>query len=1057
MKPRASAEFDSQYGVLNVAQKKAVDTVEGPVMVIAGPGTGKTTILTLRIANIIRTTDTDPESILALTFTESGAFAMRRKLVDIIGAAAYKVNIRTFHGFAENVIQQYPDYFPRIIGSTIITDAEQIKIVEKCIQSPKISVLRPYGDPSYYVKAILNEIHLLKRENVSPNLLSSSIDSDARVWRRALGDSDGRLSGLVTGKSLKQMKAMQPGPKERAAELSKTEREKAEKRDAKNRELAFVYATYESELQKQKYYDFDDMLLELILAMERNQTFKLILQEAYQYILADEHQDANASQNRILELLADFHESPNLFIVGDDKQAIYRFQGASLENFLYFTKKYPGAAVIDLEHNYRSHQGILDASHSLILNNPSVPGRDRRKLLSLQVGGKPIFIDEFASVQEEIEYIATIIGGLIQKGEKPEDIAVLYRENKEAAQAAEVLRSHGIAYRIESERDILGEPDVAALIMLSRAIYDPSNSEFLGQALLLPELGCDSAEVMEVFAEARRVKKPLHAVIKSMRAHSASSHRRANQCGPNMTAAVERADQGGVRQAYERITKWSGEAQTMLFPNFLQKIIQETEMMTSIISADNSLERLSALESFYDRIVKAAQAKRSFYIREFIEYIGIVSEHGLSAKRTFSDHIQGVRLMTAHRAKGLEFNHVFIIHAVDGLWGNRIKRSHFAIPVIEHARDTGRIEDERRLFYVAMTRARESVNISYAHSNGEKETVPCQFISEIDPKLIVFGSPRMIERQAQFSKQMTTPRAAAEAGGVVGAGATAAKAELGRSTSLLNPSFVRSKFLGQAFSVTHLNNYLKCPWEYFFVNLIRVPRAPTKHQMYGMAIHAALRIFFDAYKDERDLSKKQLIEIFKHHIEKQPMSADDRDESFKRGKNALQGYYNEYRGMWGRRLITEYAVKGVDIECGPDKDRLELLGKLDKIEIMNESDALVTDFKTAKPKSRNEIEGKTKSSKKSGAGNYKRQLMFYKLLLDGAKKFEMRIGEIDFIEPNDRGIYKKERFEITKEETDELRKVIAQTATEILGLKFLDSKCDDKDCVYCRLGKILRQ
>ena len=163
-----SKAFEESYKALNPAQRKAVDAIEGPVMVIAGPGTGKTTLLTLRIANILRKTDIPADAILALTFTESGAAAMRRKLTSTIGAAAYKVHIHTFHGFAGHIIEQYPDYFPRVIGSSIITEVEQMKIIEKALQSKYISLLRPYGDQSYYIRPILREIQTLKRENISP-------------------------------------------------------------------------------------------------------------------------------------------------------------------------------------------------------------------------------------------------------------------------------------------------------------------------------------------------------------------------------------------------------------------------------------------------------------------------------------------------------------------------------------------------------------------------------------------------------------------------------------------------------------------------------------------------------------------------------------------------------------------------------------------------------------------------------------------------------------------------------------------------------------------------
>ncbi len=1003
-KPKTTAEFDALYDVLNKAQKKAVDIIEGPVMVIAGPGTGKTTILTLRIANILKRTDTPPDAILSLTFTESGAYAMRRKLLDIIGPAAYKVHIHTFHGFAEKIIQEYPDYFPRIIGSRIITDAEQIKIIEKIIQSRTIDILRPYGDPSYYVKSVLSEIHILKRENVSPKKLKESIEKDA-----------GKSAGV-------------------SKELSATELERLQKRNDKNLELAFVYKKYEEELARKKQYDFDDMLLELIRAMEETPVFKLMLQETFHYILADEHQDANASQNRILELLADFHDSPNLFIVGDDKQAIYRFQGASLENFMYFSKKYPSAAVISLEHNYRSHQGILDASHSVIKNNPSISGHVLTKLVSLQMGTKPIFIDEFPTREDELAYVAVVIERLIKKGEKPEEIAILYRENKNARAVSDMLEAHGIRHRIESDHNILEDIDAVKIVLMCRAINDPSNSELLGQVLLLPEMGCDTADVAEVCNLANRERKPLHEVIKAVLAGNISRQGKITD----------------IAKAYGRIVAWSRQAQTIPFPDFLQQLIQETNMLASIAEAPDSLERLTSLETFFNRIVKAAQSQATFYLKDFIEYIYIVSEHGILSKRTYAEHIGGVRLMTAHRAKGLEFNHVFIVHAVDGLWGNRSHRNHFVIPVIEHARDQGRIEDERRLFYVAMTRARESVTISYGRSNGEKETIQSQFLSEIDPVLISFEKPELAGQPSPFMQKMKT-------------------AKYVHPISILHSEFIRSKFLSQPLSVTHINNFIECPWRYFFVNLVRIPQAPTKHQMYGTAIHAALRTYFEAYKEGRTFSAKQVIEVFKHNLDMQPMAIDERTDSFKKGKQALEGYMKTYGSSWNRQVLTEYAIRGVQFKLphikkalthdneGHTHQHIELTGKIDKIEYIDDVHVTVVDYKTAKPKSRNEIEGKTRSAD----GNYKRQLVFYKLLLDGdaggnkGKKLTMKHGEIDFIEPNERGIYKKERFEITAKEVEELSAVIEKIAAAILDLSFTKQGCNDKECSYCKLGKLL--
>ena len=310
-------KFEIEYKKLNKAQKEAVDSIEGPVMVIAGPGTGKTSILTLRIANILKKTDATPDSVLALTFTKSGAYSMRKKLADIIGSSAYKVGIFTFHSFCEDIIKNYPEEFPRIIGANSITDIDQIKILEKIIDDTKLEILKPYGDVYHYVRPIISEIDNYKKENVGPEDLENILKKQEKEFKGLddLYHDKGKYKGEMKGKYKDLLKSIE-----------------------KNKELQKIYTKYEKALEKERLYDYQDMILEVIKAMESNKDLLLTLQEKYQYVLADEHQDANNSQNKILELISGFHNDPNIFIVGDEKQAIFRFQGASLENFLYFKK-----------------------------------------------------------------------------------------------------------------------------------------------------------------------------------------------------------------------------------------------------------------------------------------------------------------------------------------------------------------------------------------------------------------------------------------------------------------------------------------------------------------------------------------------------------------------------------------------------------------------------------------------------------------------------------------------------------------------------------------------
>src|SRR3989344_416432 len=296
MNPKTSTNFSKHYIRLNTRQKEAVETIEGPVMVVAGPGTGKTEILTLRIANILLKTDVGPEAILALTFTEAGVFAMRQRLAGIIGSPAYEVEINTFHGFCNDVISRYPEEFPHIIGAKNITEIEQVKLLEEVIDKSRLKELKPFGDKFYYLRPGLAAIKELKREGLSPEDLSALAKKEEKSLleiddlRHEKGPHKGKIKGVYL---------------------------KLQKQIAKNTELAVLYANYQQALLKNRFYDYDDMIMEVLQALSSNENLLRILQEQYQYMLLDEHQDTNLAQNKVVELLASFHANPNIFAVGD--------------------------------------------------------------------------------------------------------------------------------------------------------------------------------------------------------------------------------------------------------------------------------------------------------------------------------------------------------------------------------------------------------------------------------------------------------------------------------------------------------------------------------------------------------------------------------------------------------------------------------------------------------------------------------------------------------------------------------------------------------------------
>lgn len=1009
MTPKTSQKFEELYKQLNSAQKKAVDAIEGPVMVIAGPGTGKTTILTLRVANILKRTDTPPDAILALTFTESGAYNMRRKLVEIIGSAGYKVNISTFHGFCNGIIKEYPERFPRIIGSTAMTDIDQIKTMEKVIIDSELELLRPYGDSLYYVRPVLNAIKSLKREGYGTEEFKQSIKQQEKAFA-AIPDlihEKGAHKGKMKGEYIKEKEHLE-----------------------KNKELLKLFEGYEAAIAQKKQYDYEDMIVEVIKALRAEPEFLLILQESYHYILADEHQDANNAQNAILELLSNFHENPNLFIVGDEKQAIFRFQGASLENFLYFKRLYPKALLVNLEENYRSGQGILDASHSLIEKNSIPEAFPRVRLKSNRKHEvKPVTVHEFRTEDLEHFFIASDIKKKIDpipngmaKPVKPENIAVLYRENRDAFPIAAALERLGIACKILSDQDMLRDQHIQKLILILRGLSNLADNEALGKLLFVDFLELNTLEMFKTLQKANDERKPLQEIL-----------RRESQ------------------EFWKKLTGWASLAKNKPFAELFETVVRESGFLADALKSDQSLERLRVLEAFFAEIKKLSSGAKEYFLSDFVDYLNLVEAHGILLKSSgANDFSKGVRLMTAHKSKGLEFEHVFIAGCFDGHWGNKKDRRHFHIkllggddegglPAADAAQAGGKIEDERRLFYVAMTRAKQSVSISYAtEGNDGKEQLPSQFIEEISPNLKELGNPAIVEKAY----------AAIPAFNFVG--------RLSSKVSIADREYIKNLFLERGMSVTDLNNYLACPWRYFFVNLIRLPQSQTKHQVYGTAVHETLQSFFNKYREEDDMGRKALLDLFEYNLGRKPLSSTDYKELRFKGLKSLGGYYDTYKNTWRRNLITEYNIRGVHLplKVGNDTENVLLKGKLDKLEIFDDERLInVVDYKTGKAKSRNELEGKTKNAD----GNYKRQLVFYKLLLglDDAKRYEMRSGELDFTEPDEKMRYKKERFEITEDEVEELKSVVARVAGEIMNLEFWNKTCEEKDCEWCNLRQEL--
>jgi len=1017
--------FEERYKALNAEQREAVDTLAGPVMVIAGPGTGKTEVLTMRIANILRQVADDtknakgkkaaPERILALTFTEAGAINMRKRLTELVGQAAYRVEISTFHGFANRVIRDYPDYFPHIIGGVVITEIDQVRVLRKLIDAAPLKTLKPFGDRYYYLNNILHAIEELKRQGVTPEAFAKIAAQEKKAFYENpdLVNEKGKYAGKM-----------------------KTKYDVPAKHVERNLEVAELYANYQKAILAANQYDFSDMIMYVAQALENDSALARVLQDAYDYFLVDEHQDTNDAQNKIIELLAGGgggaaeNDHPNLFVVGDEKQAIFRFQGASLENFHYFQKKYKNVKLISLRSNYRSTQAILDAAQGV---SPRAAGGE----LVAKAGHPEAPANLVAVSAPDVEYyfIARKIKELLgakKNPAKPEEVAVLFRDNKDAAPLARMLEKEKVPFNIESDQDVLGDEEIKKLIRILRAVEHFGRDYELAEALHVDFLDIAPMDVYKLTSYAAKQHIKLYDVLRND-----AQLKQAGLTETGQTAALK---------FFNGLSDWARAAKNRGAGDAFEMIVRDSGFLAATLNHPSATEKLAKLHALFDLLKSFIERQKNYTLTDFFTYLDLMEEHGVAIKSTETLRLSGrVRLMTAHRAKGLEFDYVFVMGAVDRKWGTRSRHESIKLPpaiyravaAAEEALgedDADKNADERNVFYVALTRARKEVFVTRAYTDREgKEQLPTQFIAELKEDIL---TPLDV---APYEKEFATRR------GEIEFAAPAPK-----TPELKDKAFLNELFKTQGLSVTGLNNYLECPWQYFYRNLVRIPEAPNKHLSFGNAVHAALKSYFDEFDKGEDKGKAYLVRRFEEELAGEPIKEDDYEEALAKGKKSLPAFYDEYHAAWaaasavaGGKAMNEIRVAEIVL-----KDGTKVNGKLDRIEIAPTS-VRVVDYKTGKPKSRNDIEGNTASSD----GNYKRQLVFYKLLLDKEGKYNMTDGVIQFVEPDDRGKFHREEFAVQPGEVNVLEKLITDVAKEIIDLSFWDKPCTEPECKYCELRK----
>ncbi len=1017
--------FSKYYNDLNPEQKLAVDTIEGPVMVIAGPGTGKTQILGARIGKILLDTDTDPGSILCLTYTDAGAIAMRRRLTSFIGADAYKVNIYTFHAFCNDIIQDNLFHFEKN-SLDPISELEQIQLLRELVDGfPEKHSLKRYRSDAYYeVKNLRSLFSTMKREGYTAAFLEEHID-------QYLADLPTRDEYIYkkTGPGYKK-----GDPKQGQLDDQKDHMEKL-------RAAIHEFDRFQHLMHKKGRYDYDDMINWVIRAFTENEDLLRRYQEKYQYILVDEYQDTSGTQNKIVELLVNFWDRPNVFIVGDDDQSIYRFQGAGEDNMKHFSEKYKDLLVVALTRNYRSTQPILDISKQLISNNGSrliykMKGLSKDLVSSNnKVSGITDWpmIREYESERAEMISIVSQIENLISSGIHPGKIAIIYKENKYGQELLSYFKIKNLPVYNKRSINLLEDPLIGQLLLLVRYLASAHEYEvpFNGDEMLFEILhatwfGIPAIEIATLAAE---VAQKHHSEKTSLRQ---LLHEKATKPPRDLFSQGLHPRLAKAGQILETLI---GEVSNVTIQTLFEHIYSETGLLQYAMSHPDKRKMLETLTSFFDFIKEETHRQPTLRLQQLVTHLDLMEKEEIQLPMVeVNGSAESVNLLTVHGSKGLEFTCTFIAGCNSHNWEQKRKPGggfHFPDTLFTSAPDDN--EELRRLFYVALTRAETHLYISFSRfRNNGKEAEPSMFIEELRT-----GFDLPVEKMVLTTQQLTDFQY------------LLLKGQQAPEMERIEMDFINRVLEKFQMNVTALNNYLKCPLEFYFKNLIRIPSPKNENTAFGSAVHDALEKLFRKMQESDnyfpDISF--FITTFDSYMmrHRESFTKEQFARRMEYGHIVLPAYYEKYVPVWNKIVSIERNIGNVTIEGVPVK------GKLDKLEF-DSKQVNVVDYKTGNPE--NAIP-KTKgpSEKLPLGGDYWRQAVFYKLLVDRSQLgWQVVSTEFDFIEPDNKKNYRKQKIFISPQDEATVTQQITDTWAKIQNHEFYTG-CGKENCHWCNFVK----
>ena len=1012
--------------ILNPAQNKAVEAIDGPLMTIAGPGTGKTQLLSARVKSILEKTDLHAENILCLTFTDAAAVAMRKRLIDFMKANAHRVPIFTFHSFCQKVITDYQNELG-IQSLEPISELETIQFYNKIIDNFEFgNPLKNYKLPYVYRKNLVELNRLLKQERITKEQLFDIIDK--------------QMEELPFNE-----KVFYKGNK--AGDVNKNNYDKELDKLNKLKAATEACYSYRQKLSENGRYDFDDMILWVIQFLKDNEFALLRYQEQYLYIMVDEYQDTNKAQNELMLLLASYWESPNLMVVGDDDQSIYRFQGANVENLHDFKSRFAKDLLeVVLSENYRSSQAILDSSSAVININTTRLIADKKlesksnKLLSNEA---PLVI-ECTNQLYETAYIVNEISKALNKGVPLSEIAVIYRNHSQVDYLKTYLSLKNIPFYLKKRTDILSMPFISNIIELLYYIKDEKAKSYSGEHRLFKILHYDFWEI----APADLAKLAFY--LKQERLPWRDTM---NGLGNNesLLKIISNESVQKIIKLASDIEYWIGKSFNFTLQQLLEKVIAKGGILSFVLQASNKLFMLQALQTFFDSLKEETRKNPTLSLEDFLKNIKLMQDNAIALEaEEIIEKSDAVNLLTAHASKGLEFEMVFVMGCNDKIWDKSKDRLPFNIrEVIVGASADSLTEENRRLFYVACTRAKSWLYVTYNNKDlNLKDLQESLFVteflqSEIPQKIKAeIDDEQILEIQTSIFGTDTADK----------------------DFEPIDKEFLNKFTENYVLSATHLDNYLECPIKFYYRNLLQIPSAKTGPLSFGNAIHRALELFFKTMlKHPQKLypSLEQMVLWFKLDLQKHADSFNNEDliRTLEYGsEKVLPQLYKTFLPEWEENKNREPEKNLVDIVV----NNVPIKGKLDQLVFHDSHSVHVIDFKTGKFSSEKKktllppvigVNPETAKFEELYGGNYWRQVAFYHLLInnDPLHNYKTLSGEMFFVEPDNKGNFNREKIFIQPHEHKFMEQLIAEVYEKIKNHEFTKG-CGEKDCEWCNFN-----